>query len=187
MIIIPHKHLNYVNRNDIEVLFLGTFNPDTICNRSTFFYGRPRNFFWQLLPIAFGKPTLKDKHDNEKQDFLHENKIGIIDIIASVTGAKEEDLWDYDDAVLDATSPEWNDEIFNLIDSSRNLKTIFLTRKTFQGIPNIKKRFSDIEKYACNKGIHVEVLETPSRFTNDAKQAKWTKAIDGHLARVNTL
>ncbi len=111
-----------------------------------------------------------------------------MDIIKSVTVAQEEDLWDYDDAVLDAASPEWNDEIFKLIDSCQHLKTIVLTRKTFQGIPNIKSRVSVIQKYACNKGIHVEVLETPSRFTNDAKQVKWTtKAISGHLVRVNTI
>lgn len=140
------------------------------------------------MPGTFGKPNLKGESDKRKLDFLKEHKIGVMDIIKSVTVAQEEDLWDYDDAVLDAASPEWNDEIFKLIDSCQHLKTIVLTRKTFQGIPNIKSRVSVIQKYACNKGIHVEVLETPSRFTNDAKQVKWTtKAISGHLVRVNTI
>jgi hypothetical protein len=187
MLTIHHKHRDYTNQIDIEVLFLGTFNPETTCNRSTFFYGRPRNFFWQLLPGAFGKPNLKGESDKQKLDFLKEHKIGVMDIIASVTVDNEDDLWDYDDSVLDAASPEWNDEIFKLMDSCQNLKTIFLTRKTFQGIPNIKKRFLEIKIIARNKGIHAEELETPSRFTNDVKQVKWTKAIAEHLARVKTL
>jgi G:T/U-mismatch repair DNA glycosylase len=183
MIVIFHKFRDYKNQKDIEVLFLGTFNPETTCNRSTFFYGRPRNFFWQLMPIAFGKQSLVNSTVEARKSFLAENKIGIIDIIASLTVDQEEKLWDYDDAELDKSAPQWNEDVFKLIDACQNLKTIFFTRKTFQGIPNIGKRFSEIKKYAEQKNIKVEPLVTPSRFTNEAKQNSWIKSISLHKSR----
>jgi hypothetical protein len=185
--VIPHKFRAYINQNDIKVLFLGTFNPEITCNRSTFFYGRSHNFFWQLVPHAFCEKSLKNSTDLEKRAFLTKNKIGLLDLISSVTVNDELELCSYGDVKLDRSFPQWNDDIFKLIDGCRDLRSIFLTRKTFQGIPNIMNRVSVIQKYACNKGIHVEVLVTPSRFTNEVKQDEWTKAISGHLARVNSI
>ena len=62
---------------------------------------------------------------------------------------------------------------------------IFFTRITFQGIPNIRKRFTEIEKYAEQKNIIVELLVTPSRFTNEEKQNSWIKSISLHKSSIN--
>lgn len=181
--IIPHKHRVFINNNDIEVLFLGTFNPETTFNDSTFFYGRSHNYFWKLMPVAFDGNNLRNIADDIKMSYLIKNKIGLLDMISSVKVNDEQELKSYGDAQLDRSYPQWNEDIFKLIDTCQNLKTIFFTRKTFQGIPNIRKRFTEIEKYAVQKGIIVELLVTPSRFTNEDKQNSWIKSISIHKSR----
>lgn len=177
MVVIHHKMNNYSNDNNIELLFIGTFNPEVSCNSSTFFYGRPRNFFWQLLPFAIDKENLKSNDDSTKKAFLKVNKIGLIDIIASVKIEKEEELCDYSDIMLDKSSPIFNENIFKLIDNCPNLQSIFFTRKSFSRIPNIKKRFLEIKDYAEKKNINVNVIVTPSRHANATKQAIWNNLI----------
>src|SRR5436305_466407 len=46
------------------------------------FYGAPRNQFWKILEIVYGRP-LKDR--NEKQQLFEAAGIGITDIIRSCT------------------------------------------------------------------------------------------------------
>jgi G:T/U-mismatch repair DNA glycosylase len=36
------------------MLIIGTFNPATYKNQADFFYSRGKNYFWRLLPVAFG-------------------------------------------------------------------------------------------------------------------------------------
>ncbi len=53
MTIVKHKFRDFRNKSDIEILILGTFNPDTIENTAKFFYSRNRNYLWNLLQKVF--------------------------------------------------------------------------------------------------------------------------------------
>mgnify|MGYP000203195880 CR=1 FL=1 len=52
---IKHKFLDHNINPKAEMLFLGTFNPETENNDADFFYGRSRNYLWKLLPLAIGR------------------------------------------------------------------------------------------------------------------------------------
>ena len=151
MIIIPHKHRDYVNNNDIEVLFLGTFNPVTTFNDSTFFYGRSHNYFWKLMPVAFVGNSLKNSADDIKKSYLIKNKIGLLDMISSVKVNDEQELKSYGDAQLDRSYPQWNEDIFKLIDACQNLKTIFLREKHFKGFPTSECALRKLENMRSKK------------------------------------
>ncbi|PZR02923.1 MAG: hypothetical protein DI539_27210, partial [Flavobacterium psychrophilum] len=83
MPIVPHKFLNHQISLDTEILILGTFNPD-VPNGPTFYYGRPRNFLWQLLPGCWGLPSLKVSPLHAKLAFIAAHKIDFADLIESV-------------------------------------------------------------------------------------------------------
>jgi G:T/U-mismatch repair DNA glycosylase len=136
--IVKHKFINFENSKDIEILILGTFNPDTSNNEAEFFYGRTRNFLWNLLPKVYGYNGLKYSSIEEKLDFIKQNKIGFIDLIAEIQVDEGQEK-NYSDSFIDSKVIRWNN-IINLIDKSKYLKNIYLTRKTFTDIPEMKKK-----------------------------------------------
>ena len=56
-----HKFKDHKIQDDTQLLVIGTFNPDVKGNSADFFYGRPRNYLWKLLPLCFGYENLKEK------------------------------------------------------------------------------------------------------------------------------
>ncbi len=62
-----------------------------------------------------------------------------------------------------------------LIGESKHLKTIFLTRKSFADIPNIKIQVDKIQKKCDETNIKFKFLPTPARFENEKKLNDWKK------------
>lgn len=63
-----------------RVLILGTF-PSVKSRENGFFYGHPRNRFWQVLAAVTGRPV---PHSiDEKKAFLLDSRIALWDVIAS--------------------------------------------------------------------------------------------------------
>jgi len=63
-----------------KILILGSF-PSVLSRKNSFYYGNPRNRFWETVSKIFGENqphTIEDKID-----FLHRNNIGIWDIVDS--------------------------------------------------------------------------------------------------------
>ena len=172
---VPHKFDGNQPDPATEILILGTFHPD-VANGADFFYGRPRNYLWQLLPNCFNQPSLKGEPLIQKEGFMQEYKIGFADIIKSLDGVPAGQQANYNDAFIDAYVAEWYPTIL-LIDSLHNLRAVYFTRKTFQGIPNIAQRIFEIRNHCQQNDIRFGLLETPSRFANQAKLDAWKQVM----------
>ncbi len=156
---------------ETQIIILGTFNPDVPCNPARFFYSRPQNHFWRLLPEVFGHPSLKKAHPDEKKSFARAFKIGFVDLIEAVdvpTGLE----CDYRDTYLDDKVSHWNDVIFKLKNQYKVTKILF-TRKSFSGIPNILDKLKNIEEFCRKAGIHFSLLPTPARIYTAEKSRQW--------------
>lgn len=173
--IIHHRMAGFKLSEDTEILILGTFNPDTPGNSADFFYSRSRNYLWRLLPVAFGEPDLKGKHKTEKAAFMARHRIGFSDLITSVN-VPAGDEKNYRDDFIDAHVVAWTDVVGEL-KKLKQLKKVLFTRKTFSGVPNIKKRLTIVQEYCISLGIAFELLVTPARGYSAAKQEVWTSAL----------
>ena len=174
MPIILHKFRDHQVNPRTEILILGTFNPD-IPDEVDFFYGRSRNFLWHLLPQCWGLEPMKDAALSDKKDFIAGYKIDFADIILSleVPEGQEENT---DDTFVDTHVKEWND-IVKLINSLPNLKAVYFTRKTFNGIPNMRLQINKVAAHCKEKGIRICKLETPARHYSIEKQQQWIDTI----------
>jgi G:T/U-mismatch repair DNA glycosylase len=173
MSIIKHRFLNNVIQPDTEILIIGTFNPDTPKNKADFFYGRPRNFLWTLLPQSFHESDLKQSTIEEKKNFIKKHKIGFVDLIETVE-VEEGKEGDYYDNYLDKRVKKWKN-IPNLIKEHPGIQKVCFTRITFGGIPNIAFKIREIEEYCLYHRIKFACLLTPARFVNEKKQRIWNE------------
>lgn len=167
---IKHRFQNHNINPLTETLIIGTFNPDTKENTADFFYGRPRNFLWVLIPRAFNKDSLKDRSLCDKIEFI---KNFLIDFIDLITEVEVDDVTNYNDDYLDNKVSEWKD-IISEIEKLQYLKRICLTRRTFGGIPNMKMQIDKIKSYCEEKQIPFQLLTTPARYYSPSKQTEWT-------------
>lgn len=172
MITIKHRFISYPIDPDTEYLIIGTFNPETEKNKAEFFYGRSQNYLWTLLPAAFGEANLKKLPKSEKEAFIDKYKIRLVDLIEEVTVDEGEEA-NYNDAYIDKRVTKWRN-IIRLIDGLPHLKKVCFTRKTFSGVPNIRKHIEEIQQHCESKGIKFKALPTPARFYNSDKQQVWS-------------
>ncbi len=172
MLIVKHKFFDHKINVDTETLIIGTFNPNTKGNEADFFYGRPKNYLWRLLPGAYNEQDLKGKSKQEKLVFIKKVKVDFIDIILEAH-MEESKIDKYDDKYLDNKVSEWRN-VINEIEILKNLKRICFTRSTFSDVPNMKLKVGEIQSYCFDNNIRFECLKTPARFYNTTKQAQWT-------------
>lgn len=178
MPIILHKFGEHQVSPDTEILVLGTFNPD-IPEGPDFFYGRPRNYLWQLLPRCWELPTLRYSPLAAKYEFMSQYKVDFADLIASVD-VPEGQEGNVDDVFIDGKVEAWKD-IIALIDQLPKLEAVYFTRKTFANIPNIQAQITSINIHCHFNGIRFCLLPTPARFANAAKQEQWRDTIINQL------
>jgi G:T/U-mismatch repair DNA glycosylase len=156
-----------------ETLIIGTFNPETENNPADFFYGRRMNFLWRLLPLALGQQDLKGKTKEEKLAFIQKQKVDFTDLILEVDVETGEET-NYMDDYLDKRVVKWQD-VIGQIKRLKYLKRVCFTRKTFSGIPNLKKRIREVEDFCIGMKIPFTYLTTPSRIYSDQKQEEWMR------------
>ncbi len=174
MAILLHKFREHKVNPQTEILIVGTFTPD-IPDEPDFFHGKSRNFLWHLLPQCWDLPPLKDSTLIHKQEFMAAYKIDFADLIHALEIADEEE-YDVDDTFTDSHVQQWKD-INELIDTLPNLKAVYFTRKTFNGIPNIRVQSTLIANHCKEKNIRACKLETPSRHYSVEKQQQWVDTI----------
>ena len=172
---IRHLHYGYNPDPDTEILIIGTFNPGTDTNKADFFYGRPRNHIWTLLPTAFGEPDLKGQTKEKKIKFIRDHKIDFTDLISVISIPKGTET-DYRDSFIDGKVTEWNN-VISIISELKNLKKVCFTRKTFSAIPNIKRKIEEVREYCENHGIFFRYMITPARIYSIEKQKEWSDFI----------
>ncbi len=174
MPIVTNKFKNYQVSPQTETLILGTFSHDVI-DGADFFYGKPRNFLWHLLPISYGLTSLKEANLETKKAFMTQYKIDFADIIETLNVPEGEEN-NLDDTFIDNHAFEWKN-INLLIDSLPHIKAVYFTRKTFNGIANAKQQIMQIAKYCNEKNIRFCKLETPAKYFDDTKQKQWIDTI----------
>lgn len=174
MPVIPNKFRDHRVSDSTQILILGTFSPD-IPGAPDFFFGRSRNYLWHMLPKCFGLGPLKDAPLEKKRDFMANFRVDFADLIAEIESVEEDDQHE-DEDLYDGRVHRWND-VIGLIDSLKELKAVYFTRKTFNGIPNMKQQMKLIARHCQEKGIRICKLDSPSRHYSDEKQQQWTDTI----------
>jgi G:T/U-mismatch repair DNA glycosylase len=175
MPIVKHRFLDYKIEEATETLIVGTFNPEAKNNEADFFYSRPRNFLWRLLPTAFGEQDLRGATAPEKIRFIKNRKIDFIDLIAEVAVEVGMES-NYDDRYLDSRVAIWTDIIATL-HKLQHIKRVCFTRKTLVDIPNMRYQVGAIQQYCVTNNIEFILLKTPARTYSSSKQLIWTEAL----------
>jgi len=176
MVKIKHRCRDYNTDPAAEILIIGTFNPDTNNNPADFFYCRPKNHLWTLLPSAFNEPDLKKASKADKLSFIRMHKIDFTDLISEIS-IPEGTETDYRDSFIDDKVTKWRD-VIGEISNLEYLKKVCFTRKTFSEIPNIRKKIEEIRSYCEEKGICFQYLITPARIYSACKQDEWTEFVN---------
>lgn len=174
MTLVRHRFLNHKINPKTETLIIGTFNPDTADNQADFFYGRPRNHLWTLIPTALGKNNLKGKSKEEKLTFIEQQKIDFIDMISEV---KVDEVANYYDGYLDSRVSEWRN-VISEIEKLKSIKRICFTRKTFSDVPKMKAEIERVQLFCQENKIHFQYLTTPARFYSAIKQEEWSSFLN---------
>jgi G:T/U-mismatch repair DNA glycosylase len=170
-VVVHHRFKGRKVNPETETLIIGTFNPETASNTADFFYGRPQNHLWRLLPEAFGESSLKKASAEEKQTFMEQYRIDFIDLI-EIVGIDSGQEANYSDDYMDGRVVVWRDVISVMKNLSR-LKRVAFTRRTLSGIPTIKEKVEEVERYCANRDLVFKRLLTPSRIYSVGKQEEW--------------
>jgi len=174
---IDHRFKERAVHPDTEILIIGTFNPETPQNKADFFYGRPQNHLWRLLPTAFGESSLKRASIESKQAFIAERHIDFVDLIDTVSVEPGQEA-NYSDDYLDSRVVQWRDVLAQM-DILPGLQRVCFTRKTFSGIPNIGAKVEELDQYCVRRCLTFKRLLTPSRIYSTTKQEEWTAFLQG--------
>ncbi len=123
---------------DADTLIIGTFNPEnewTPDNDANYFYGRPRNLLWELLPRFANNAAIHRQDIDNQYDFLQSNHIALTDLLISIDDANIENLqhlnWirNYKDTNINNFHEfTWNTEqIVNFI-HFKNIQAVYFTK-----------------------------------------------------------
>ena len=168
---VGHRCRDHKIDEQTETLIIGTFNPDTDANVADFFYGRPQNQLWRILPEIFNENSLKGRPREEKIRFIRARQIDFIDLIWEVDHVPP----DYTDKYLDTHCLiHWREDIFDQIDRLPHLKRVGVSRKGFKDVRSIGNRVDEIAAHLNGKPIVFRRLHTPARKLNDARK-EWAQ------------
>ena len=170
MPVIENKFANYKPSPETKILLVGLFTANTEHN-GDFFYGKARNFLWHMLPICFNKLSLKDEPLEQKQLFMKTHAIDFADVVLSLEVPDEYEAIMEDD-FIDAHVHKFAN-LVEMISTLPKLEAVYFTRKTFNGIPNIKAQIKLLETACKQQQIRLCKLDTPARHYSNEKQQQW--------------
>jgi len=172
--IVKHRFITIPCENT-EILILGTFNPDVPANKANYYYSRPQNHFWKLIPIALGTNLdLRKATKDEKIRFCEQFNIDFLDLISEIEVNPGEES-NYSDDFIDSKIKSWT-PVEEFLLRMPKLKCIYFTRKTFSGIKNIRLRLKSIQEFCTQRNIELTFLPTPARIYTPVKQNYWNSA-----------
>ncbi len=125
------------------------------------------------MSVIFGEKCLRYSEEEEKEDFIKRHKIDFADLIEEIDIAAQY-LSSYKDITLDEN---WNaakcKNIPQEISHLNKLKKVCFTRKTFQHIPNIRKKVEELERWCKNHEIEFRSLPTPANYAKVDAQKRF--------------
>ena len=149
-----------------EILILGTF-PSIKSFETDFYYGHPRNQFWDILSIIFNDK--KPDTVNKKIDFVKKHKIALWDAICECMrekgNSRDDNLKEIKPCPLE-----------NLLKNYRNIKKVTVTSRLAENV--IKKHFKNSPFSILHSPVY---LPSPSplnaRINLNEKAEKWKKLL----------
>ncbi len=136
-----------------KLLILGSF-PSVKSRKTEFYYGNPRNRFWETICPFFGERVPEDTED--KRNFLLRNRVALWDIVTEceIDGSKDATIKNY--VVADLGKLLQNSDICYIILNGGKAYEIFFRKYSNIGVPYIKlpstspanARFSKEDWYA---------------------------------------
>lgn len=154
----------------VDTLIIGTFNPENAWapnNDAEYFYGRPRNYFWRILPRFAGEPSIHRLDVHSQIDFLQRKKIAVTDLLIEIEGADINNLEHIqlingflDDDVNNFAPLRWNTQRIIHYLTVNDVKAVYFTKLGGNGV--FEPQMVIIEDFCHENGISVKRLHTPS-------------------------
>lgn len=187
---IHHKNTkwHWKNSDRTKTLIVGTFNPRIDDNKAKFFYSRPRNSLWKILPAAVENITSKDECEKVslckcnaeiKERFAKDNMIGFVDLIKRVDRAGFIERCGgrikFGDKEMSGLVGEadWEDVLAEIARLKNHLDRVGFTRRTLDDVPYLREPVQRLEKFCCDNKIYFKRLLTPARGWSKSKQEGW--------------
>ncbi len=177
-----HKFQNELDlkRLDFEpdTLIVGTFNPAWPAeNDAEWFYGRKtNNYFWDVLPRLYGKPSLINTSASEWKEFCRNKKIAFTDLIWAIDDAEPGNrehikmLTTYADKTLEYRFEDL--EFMNIVDILQrqpSIRNVYLTRGVTEAF--WRHLWNPAMKYCKLRQLHERKLLTPNHEAADQLEA----------------
>jgi G:T/U-mismatch repair DNA glycosylase len=150
------------------VLIIGTFNPawEQLANTATWFYGRPNNYFWDVLPRLYGNPPLRQAGAKAWRNFCKQHHIALTDVLYSIGDANASNaahiqtLKTYRDDAIAKHFHEfvWVD-VIAILKRHRHIQHVYFTR---QASGFWQPAWQTIAAYCQDHQITCHTLLTPS-------------------------
>jgi len=163
---------------ETSILILGTFNPeDTYAtgNQADFFYQRPRNYFWPVLPTLYNHDGIERGDMLAQQNFLREKGIGLTDILRTIVDADQDNvdhvnaISSFKDDQIDEQFNEflWNtDAIIKYIQKNKIEEVYFTRLGNIQEVnPNLNTfeyQIRQVENYCTDQSVYHTRLHSPT-------------------------
>jgi hypothetical protein len=157
-----------------KTLIIGTFNPANNFhpqNTALYFYGRKRNYFWDILPLFAGESPIDKSSPQLQKLFLEIKQIALTDLLISIEDAELSNSEHIrriktvkDKGIEKFQVFNWNTEnIKNYIEINK-IEAVYFTylSKEVTNINSFEKQTCIIEEFCRDKNIITSRLFTPS-------------------------
>jgi hypothetical protein len=160
-----------------KTLIIGTFNPNNNFyeqNSASYFYGRKRNYFWDILPLFAGEPAIDKSNSLFQKCFLENKKIAITDLLISINDAELNNTEHIrriksvkDKEIEKFHSFNWNTEFIKNYIEINKVEAVYFTylsnpSASNQLINTFEFQTRLIESYCQEIGVFTSRLFTPS-------------------------
>lgn len=172
-----HKFKKYLNLDRIDfeptTLIVGTFIPEwPDGNPAGWFYSRPGNCFWDVLPRLYGEPSLINATPSAWKQFCRNKQIAVTDLISAIDdadpgnpghskaltgGADRAFVYNFDD--FDFV------DIVKILRNHPAIKNVYLTRGITE--PFWRHIWNPVMHYCNLNNLHERRLLTPSVSVTD--------------------
>lgn len=160
-----------------KTLIIGTFNPANNFhpqNTAMYFYGRNRNYFWDILPLFAGELPIDKSIPELQKLFLEKKQIALTDLLISIDDA-ESNSSEHKSSIQTVKDKEiekfnsftWNTEFILKYIEANKIEGVYYTFLSNPSARNpslntFEKQTRVIEQYCQEKKIFTSRLFTPS-------------------------
>ncbi len=176
-----------------KTLIIGTFNPSNNFhnqNSALYFYGRNRNYFWDILPLFAAEQVIDKSNPISQKCFLENKQIALTDLLISINDAELNNpehirrIKSVKDREIEKfVSFTWNTEYIKSYIKTYKVEAVYFTflsnsSTNNQSVNTFKFQTRLIENYCGEIGVFSSRLFTPSGQGLGAGKPKKNKLIN---------